>query len=436
MASIFKRLLRVLADAGEDAVDATVDAGRAVLAGDQDAYLHLLWQMREDAGSATSAWAGPARDPDLAEKYATARALLDAMPRLARYRARDNREGPLFWAAFYGPLSLVERLIELGADPLAVSTDPVLIWFEPGGMNFIPAGCTPLMMAATGGQTEVVRYLLDRGVSATAVARDGPADKGVTALFVAARGLGTPGIVRMLLDAGADPDRGDVLGFTPAGRAAERGAGDVLAVLADAGADFTVPSGSKSVMELAGEAGDPTAMRALVQGAFGRVLTLEDVTRALDAASILHEVVPRGDAAQHGAELIVHMVVNGKVMNDDHRDLPDTPDYHVWSGRGWDAISAIDIEEELEDMNIGARRFASDGEIKSVLGIVEGGLTPFAQANDVSGRVSFRSYGGGGEGRVALEAFDARRVVVLRADAVDGAVAGFAAFVGPPPRHP
>ena len=144
MSGFFSRILASLKSAAEDAVDASVDA-------DEIAYKHLLWQMQKEADSSTDAWAGQAHSQQLAEKYGTVAALLDAKPELARYRAPDNGEGPLFWAAFYGPLSVVQRLVSMGANPVSTTTKSVLIWYNPGGMRSINRGCTTLMMAAAGG---------------------------------------------------------------------------------------------------------------------------------------------------------------------------------------------------------------------------------------------------------------------------------------------
>ena len=208
----------------------------------------------------------------------------------------------------------------------------------------------------------------------------------------------------------------------------------MLEALIEAGADLSVPSGSKSVMELAAAADGSTALRPLVLASFGRILTLDDVTGALQRAGIAHEVVPRSQAKEHDADHVCYMTVYGKVMDENHHDLADTPDFYVWGRRNWEEIGAIDLEEKLEDMNIGSRRFADNGEMKAVLGIAEGGLTPFAEANDEQGRVAFQSYTGGGDGKCALEAFDADKVVVLDAGDVKPALSVFRDAVGPPPR--
>jgi len=205
VSGLLSRIVAVFANLAEDGLDAGVDAAHHVLKDDEGAYKHLLWLMREEAESTTDAWAGQAYDENLAGKYATVIELLDGRPKTGRYRDSDNGEGPIFWACFYGPLSLVERLVELGADLHATSTGSVLIWYKKGGMQYIPKGCTTLMMAAAGGQSEVVRYLLDQGVPADALARDTDSEKGHTALFMAARGLGNAAIIGMLVEAGADP---------------------------------------------------------------------------------------------------------------------------------------------------------------------------------------------------------------------------------------
>jgi hypothetical protein len=393
------------------------------------AYKHMLWMMREEAGSTTDAWAGPAYSNDLAVKYDSVNELLDGQPEIARYVARDNGEGPIFWGCFYGPLSLVERLVSMGADPHATARNSILIWFERGGMQYIPQGCTTLMMAAAGGQTDVVRYLLDLGVPADARALEGH-----SALFMAARGLGNGEIVRVLVQAGADPNQGSSIGFTPAGEVAARGAGGVLEALVEAGVDLSVPSGSKSVSELAAASGDPGTTRPLIRGSFGRILTLEDVTAALVEAGIEHEVVLRTEAESRDADVAVYMPVYAKIMDDDHWDIENTPDFYIFAGRTWDELSAFDLEEWLEDMNVGSRRFGDEAEIKALLGIAEGGITPFAEANDRHEAVVFRLGALAGEGKVALDAFDQASVVVLKGDDVARAVDVFSERLGPPER--
>lgn len=402
-----------------------------------DAYKRLLWLMKKEADSPVEPYAGGlyTDTAGVLTEYRSVHALLQAIPEVARYRSSDNGETPLFWAAFYGPLTLVERLVAMGADPHATLTDSLLVWYP--SMESIYRGATPLFMAAAGGQPEIVQHLLSHGASARVVAKDSVHhEAGQTPIFVAARDLGTGETIRLLAQAGGDPNAAIYLGFTPLGKAAERGAGDVLAALLAAGADPSIPSGSKTVIEIAGNAQDPAAMRGLVAGGFGRVLGLSDVTRALDQNDIQYEVVSREDATRRGAASLRTLCVHGQVVDELHNDRPGEPDYYVWAARSDDDLQAIDLDDTLEHLDIGPRRFASDGEMKALLGIAEGGVTPFAMANDDRGRVQFMLGEIGSEGEVALEAFAHDRVVVLPATELTRAVEAFKASVGAPQRPP
>ena len=405
----------------------------------EDVYKRLLWLMKRDADSPIEPHAGVlyTDDSGLLGEYATVDELLAAHPTIARHREAENGEGPLFWAAIYGPLALVERLESLGADPRATLTDSLLVWHP--SMEVVPAGGTTLMMAAAGGRDDVVRHLLQRGVPADAVAHDaaaqgaptvgpGAPERGVTALFLAARDRGTGAVIDALVAAGADPNRADEYGFTALGQAAKRGAVDCVQALVRAGADPHVKSGDRSVMELAAEADDPAVLQGMVAASFGRLLALDDVTAALSGAGIEHEVLARAEA---GDRLVRSMVVYGEMLDENHYARTDTPTWWMWWARSDDALRALDLEEELERRGIGPRRFASDGEVKAALGIGAGGVTPFALANDRGDAfVSDDALLGGG-GPIAVEAFDAERVVVLDAARLDDAVAAFAAAVGP-----
>ena len=95
---------------------------------------------------------------------------------------------------------------------------------------------SPLIPASERGHVEVVRYLLDE----TDVDVDHVNNLGWTALLEAViLGDGGPAhqaIVRLLLDAGADPELADRDGVTPLAHARARGQAEVAAILVEAGA--------------------------------------------------------------------------------------------------------------------------------------------------------------------------------------------------------
>ena len=98
-----------------------------------------------------------------------------------------------------------------------------------GGIALIPA--------SERGHVEVVRYLLDE----TDVDVDHVNNLGWTALLEAViLGNGGPehqAIVRLLLDAGADPELADKDGVTPLAHARARGQAEIAAILVEAGAE-------------------------------------------------------------------------------------------------------------------------------------------------------------------------------------------------------
>ena len=116
-----------------------------------------------------------------------------------------NRFGdrPITVAALGGHLAIVKTLFTRGA-------------------ALDGPGWTPLLYAASGGQTEVAGYLLDAGANVNAVSPNG-----TTALMMAARGGYAP-TVELLLSRGADVNQHNENGATALSWA-ERGGFDAIA---------------------------------------------------------------------------------------------------------------------------------------------------------------------------------------------------------------
>ena len=113
----------------------------------------------------------------------------------ADVEARDNANGtPILWAARGGHTEIVKMLLEHGANPNVV---------EHGNGNV-----TPLIWAASLDNIECVQMLLDHGADVNA-----STTQGNTALMKAAQN-GTAGMVKLLLDHGADPSRSSYPGGT------------------------------------------------------------------------------------------------------------------------------------------------------------------------------------------------------------------------------
>ena len=169
--------------------------------------------------------------------------------------AKDDRGfTPLLSAVYGGHLNVTELLIDQGADvgykhPAFGSAADLSFHMEcqrgysgvteylvSKGLEFNPSGVGPrklnrLRVAVMLGNTDMVRWLIDRGADVNAAS---PRDGRVALLWAAQKGHLE--IVTALIVAGADVDVADSSGITPVQWAVENGHADVVESLIDAGA--------------------------------------------------------------------------------------------------------------------------------------------------------------------------------------------------------
>jgi ankyrin repeat protein len=134
-----------------------------------------------------------------------------------------NADGstPLQWAVFEGNADEVRRLIKAGADVNLAN-------------NY---GATPMGLAAEVAHTQILELLLDAGADV-----ESPNGDGMTALLAVAR-TGNVEAAKLLLERGANVDAREKFGGqTPVMWAAARRHPDMIALLADHGADLNVAS--------------------------------------------------------------------------------------------------------------------------------------------------------------------------------------------------
>jgi len=129
---------------------------------------------------------------------------------------RDNRLDNVFlYAGAEGLLDILRIANEAGADPALTN--------RYGGIAIIPA--------CERGHVEVVRYLLEESdVDVDHVNRLGWTAL-LEAIILSDGGAAHREIVRMLLEAGADPDLADGDGVTPLAHARSRGFDEIVALL-------------------------------------------------------------------------------------------------------------------------------------------------------------------------------------------------------------
>jgi ankyrin repeat protein len=186
--------------------------------------------------------------------------LVNAEPELLQVTA-PNGSSVLLLAAYFGHPEVAEVFVRRGAKPDVFEASALgdlesvrkLVSADQGLVNaFAPDGFYPLGLAAYFGHRAVVEFLLKNGADVSLAARN--AQK-VTALHAGASRGGAE-IVKMLLEAGADPNAKQERGFVPLHSAAANGNAAVVELLLKHGAAANAKADDgKAPADLAAEAG-------------------------------------------------------------------------------------------------------------------------------------------------------------------------------------
>lgn len=204
------------------------------------------------------------------------------------------------------PMAQLER--EHGADFFALSLGrairaealDVAQVFLDFGVDISNPSIAPVAWAVDADRPAGLRFAIDRGASVHV-----PLDaRGDTPLHIAAS-RGDLGFVRMLLDAGADPNALNRNGVSPLTSACPLGAEDVVEALLAAGANPNGVEGSSSDLPLLLVAGWPDMVEMLVEAG-------ADVTRhsPYDGDTAVHRALKAGNH-----ESITYLVAHGADVN-------------------------------------------------------------------------------------------------------------------------
>lgn len=185
-------------------------------------------------------------------------------PQLANVQSRDGVPVARL-AGYYGQKEIAEILIgspEIKLDiwdgaalGRTAAVEEAIQWAGDGVLNaYSRDGYTPLQLACFFGHEEVANQLVSRGANVNAISRNPM----VIQPIHAATAGNHLGIVRLLLEAGADPNAVQQDGFRPLHAAAQNGNAAMVRLLLEHGADPTFPDAKgQQPRDLAEEFGYP-----------------------------------------------------------------------------------------------------------------------------------------------------------------------------------
>ncbi|MEW9521400.1 ankyrin repeat domain-containing protein [Streptomyces tubercidicus] len=194
---------------------------------------------------------------------------------------------PLISAIYAKQASEVAALLRQGASPSAPEAD----------------GETPLYLAAVGGQSEIVRLLLEAGATPDTESRGEPGSAGLP--LCAAACWDHAETVRALLAHGADPNlrEDDGTSFTPLMWAAANGHHRTARLLLEGRADPDAGHGGRTPLMAAAERGSIAVVRALLRhGATPRLTDAQgrtacDMARELSGKNVEGELRRKAGAS-------------------------------------------------------------------------------------------------------------------------------------------